>query len=238
MSNEPTGAELGKKRAAELALARVEPGMKLGLGSGSTAEWFVRCLAGRITDGLDVTCVATSRRTEKLARDCHIEILTLDDVGRLDVTIDGADEIDPALNLIKGGGGCHLVEKIVAAASAEMIVIADDRKLVPQLGAFPLPVEVTPYGWQTTALMIEDVLRVWDVGGIEGGRRTVENHPFETDEKNYILDYHLGRIGEPAALTAALNAVPGVVENGLFINMAARAMIGAADGTAREVLPV
>lgn len=238
MSNEPTGAELGKKRAAELALARVEPGMKLGLGSGSTAEWFVRCLAGRITDGLDVTCVATSRRTEKLARDCHIEILTLDDVGRLDVTIDGADEIDPALNLIKGGGGCHLVEKIVAAASAEMIVIADDRKLVPQLGAFPLPVEVTPYGWQTTALMIEDVLRVWDVGGTEGGRRVVENRPFETDEKNFILDYHLGRIGEPAALSAALNAIPGVVENGLFIKMAARAMIGSPDGTAREVLPV
>jgi ribose 5-phosphate isomerase A len=238
MSNEPTGAELGKKMAAELALQRVESGMKLGLGSGSTAEWFVRCLAGRVTDGLDVTCVATSRRTEKLAQDCGIEIFTLDDIGRLDLTVDGADEIDPALNLIKGGGGCHLVEKIVAAASAELIVIADDRKLVPQLGAFPLPLEVIPYGWQTTALMIEDVLRVWDVGGTEGGRRTINNHPFETDEKNYILDYHLGRIGEPAALAAALNAVPGVVENGLFINMASRVMIGAADGTAREVLPV
>lgn len=235
---EPTGAELGKKTAAEMALDLVEPGTTLGLGSGSTAEWFVRLLAGRVTDGLDVTCVATSRKTEQLARDCGIEIHPLDDVGRLDLTVDGADEIDPALNLIKGGGGCHLVEKIVAAASTTMVVIADDSKLVPQLGAFPLPVEVATYGWQTTAVMIEDVLRVWDVTGTEGGRRTVDNQAFETDEGNYILDYHLGRINEVAALAAALNAIPGVVENGLFINMASRAMIGSADGTAREVLPV
>ena len=163
MTNEPTGAELGKKTAAEMALQLVQPGMTLGLGSGSTAEWFVRLMAGRITDGLDVTCVATSRRTEELAVHCGIKIHTLDDVGRLDLTVDGADEIDPALNLIKGGGGCHLIEKIVAAASADLVVIADDRKLVPQLGQFPLPIEVATYGWQTTALMIEDVLRAWDV---------------------------------------------------------------------------
>lgn len=235
---EPTGAELGKKTAAEMALDLVTPGMKLGLGSGSTAEWFVRLLAGRVTDGLDVVCVPTSRRTETLARECNIAVHSLDDVGRLDLTVDGADEIDPALNLIKGGGGCHLVEKIVAAASTDMVVIADDSKLVPQLGAFALPVEVVPFGWQTTAVMIEDVLRVWDVAGTEGGRRSTDSVAFETDENNYILDYHLGRIGEPAALAAALNAIPGVVENGLFINMASRAMIGAADGTAREVLPV
>jgi len=237
MSNEPTGAELGKKIAAEMALERVQSGMNLGLGSGSTAEWFVRCLAGRLTDGLKVTCVATSRRTEQLAQACGIEIFTLDDVGRLDLTVDGADEIDPALNLIKGGGGCHLIEKIVAAASDDLIVIADDRKLVPQLGAFPLPVEVARYGWQTTALMIEDVLRNSDVDGKEGGRRTVNSNPFETDEENYILDYHLGRIGDVAGLSTAMNAIPGVVENGLFVKMASRAMIGTADGTAREVLP-
>lgn len=237
MTAEPTGAELGKKTAAEMALALIEPGMKLGLGSGSTAEWFVKLLGARVKDGLEITCAATSRRTAALARDCGIEILPLDDIGRLDLTVDGADEIDPELTLIKGGGGCHLVEKIVAAASDDMVVIADDSKLVTQLGAFPLPVEVVPFGWQTTALMIEDVLRVWDVDGTEGGRRMTDGAVFETDENNYILDYHLGRITEAPALAAALNAVPGVVENGLFIGMASRAMIGSADGTAREVTP-
>jgi len=238
MSTEPTGAELGKKTAAEMALELVQPGMALGLGSGSTAEWFVRLLAGRVTDGLDVTCVATSRRTEELATHCGVKIRTLDDVGRLDLTIDGADEIDPALNLIKGGGGCHLIEKIVAAASTDFVVIADDRKLVPHLGQFPLPIEVATYGWQTTAIMIEDVLRAWDVDSREGGRRLINSTAFETDENNYILDYHLGRIGDPENLAAALNAIPGVIENGLFINMASRAMIGSTDGTAREVKPV
>lgn len=237
MSTEPTGAERGKKTAAEMALELVDSGMKLGLGSGSTAEWFVRLLAARVADGLDVTCVATSRRTEELAVQSGIKIHPLDDVGRLDLTVDGADEIDPALNLIKGGGGCHLIEKIVAAASAEFVVIADDRKLVPHLGQFPLPVEVTRYGWQTTALMIEDVLRAWDVDGKEGGRRTKDSAAFESDEGNFILDYHLGRIGDPTSLATTLNAIPGVVENGLFINMAARAMIGSDDGTAREVKP-
>ena len=162
----------------------------------------------------------------------------MDDVGRLDLTIDGADEIDPSLNLIKGGGGCHLIEKIVAAASTDLVVIADDRKLVKQLGQFPLPIEVATYGWQTTALMIEDVLRAWDVDGKEGGRRIFNSSAFETDEKNFILDYHLGRIGDPASLASALNQIPGVIENGMFINMASRAMIGSEDGTAREVRPV
>lgn len=238
MTDEPTGAELGKKTAAEMALALIEPGMKLGLGSGSTAEWFVKLLGERMRGGLEITCAATSRRTAALAKECGIEIVPLDDIGRLDLTVDGADEIDPHLTLIKGGGGCHLVEKIVAAASNDMVVIADDSKLVPQLGAFALPVEVVPFGWQTTALMIEDVLRVWDVDGTEGGRRMADGAVFETDEKNYILDYHLGRITEAPALAAALNAVPGVVENGLFIGMASRAMIGSADGTAREVKPI
>lgn len=237
MSDDPTGAELGKKTAAEMALKFVSADMKLGLGSGSTAEWFVRLLGDQVRDGLSITCAATSKRTQALALDCGVTVMPLDDLGRLDLTIDGADEIDPALNLIKGGGGCHLVEKLVAAASDDLIVIADDRKLVPQLGAFPLPVEVATYGWQTTASMIEAALRVADVDGTEGARRVADGTAFETDEGNYILDYHLGRIGNPAALATALNAVPGVVENGLFIGMASRAMIGAADGTAREVRP-
>lgn len=237
MTTQPSGAELGKKTAATMALDLIQPDMKLGLGSGSTAEWFVKLLGVRVREGLSVTCAATSRRTEALANKCGIAILGLDDIGRLDLTVDGADEIDPALNLVKGGGGCHLVEKIVAAASDDLIVIADDRKLVAQLGAFPLPIEVAAYGWQTTALMIEDVLRASDVDGTEGGRRTIKSEAFESDEGNYILDYHLGRIGNPAALATALNAIPGVIESGLFIGMASRAMIGAADGTAREVRP-
>lgn len=226
MKDEPTGAELGKKRAAELALGAVADGMKLGLGSGSTAEWFVKLLGVRMAEGLKVDCAATSKRTAALAAECGIAIRPLDDIGQLDLTVDGADEIDPALNLMKGGGGCHLVEKIVAAASDDLIVIADDRKLVETLGAFPLPVEVATYGWQTTARMVAALV------GQSGQRR---GDPFLTDEGNYILDYELGRIDDPAALAVALNEIPGVVENGLFIGMASKAMIGAADGTAREV---
>ena len=236
MTDEPTGAELGKKNAADLALAAVEPGMKLGLGSGSTAEWFVKLLGARIADGLSVDCAATSKRTAALAAQCGIRIRDLDDLGRLDLTVDGADEIDPALNLIKGGGGCHLVEKIVAAASDTLIVIADDRKLVQTLGVFPLPVEVVPFGWQSTARLIGDVLAGADVDGREGARRGGDE-PFRTDEGNFILDYSLGRIDDPVGLDAALNAIPGVVENGLFTGMAAKAMIGTAAGTAYQVLP-
>lgn len=237
MTDEPTGAELGKKRAAEMALGAVADGMKLGLGSGSTAEWFVRLLGARVAGGLKIDCAATSKRTAALAAEGGIAIRSLDDLGQLDLTVDGADEIDPALNLIKGGGACHLVEKIVAAASDRMIVIADDTKLVTTLGAFPLPVEVATYGWRTTARMVDALLAEVDVEGREGARRGGDT-PVTTDEGNFLLDYRLGRIGDPAGLAVALNEIPGVVENGLFIGMASKAMIGAADGSAREVLAV
>ncbi|MCL4153562.1 UNVERIFIED_CONTAM: hypothetical protein GTU68_016493 [Idotea baltica] len=220
-----------------MALRLVVTDMKLGLGSGSTAEWFVKLLGARVAEGLSITCAATSKRTAVLAQECGIPIRPLDEVGRLDLTIDGADEIDPLLNLIKGGGGCHLVEKIVAAASDDMVVIADDRKLVPVLGAFPLPLEIATYGWKTTAGMIDAVLADADVDGRIGARRG-GNDPFMTDEGNYVLDYDLGRVADPVGLSQALNAIPGVVENGFFLGMASKAMIGAADGTAREVLPI
>jgi len=233
----PTGAELGKKTAAEMALGHVEGGMALGLGSGSTAEWFVRLLGERMAvERLDIACAATSRRTEDLARECGIPLRALDDFDRLNLTVDGADEIDPALNLIKGGGACHLIEKIVASASDTLVVIADESKLVPVLGAFPLPVEIATLGWGTTMRRLHEGL-----GDVPLARRLHAQRgdsPVLTDEGNYIVDCRMGRIEDAAALATTLSAIPGVVEHGLFLGMASRALIGSADGTAREVLPV
>ena len=227
----PTGAELGKKTAAAMALGHVQGGMALGLGSGSTADWFVRLLGERMAQGgLDITCTATSKRTETLARECGIPLRALDHFDRLDLTVDGADEIDPALDLIKGGGACHLIEKIVAAASDTLIIIADESKLVPVLGAFPLPVEIATLGWGTTMRRIAEV-----VGDVPLARRGGET-PVLTDEGNYIIDCGMGQIADASALATALNAVPGVVEHGLFLGMASRALIGSPDGTAREVM--
>lgn len=232
----PTGQELGKKTAAAMALEHVQSGMALGLGSGSTAEWFVRLLGERMAaDRLDIACAATSRRTEALARAHGIPLRPLDDFDRLDLTVDGADEIDPALDLIKGGGACHLIEKIVAAASDTLVVIADESKLVPVLGAFPLPVEIATLGWGTTMRRLGEALPGVPLARRMQARR--EGDPVLTDEGNYIVDCRMGRIGNAAALAATLNAVPGVVEHGLFLGMAARALIGSADGTARAVLP-
>lgn len=231
--SEPTGQDLGKKTAAAMALAHVKPGMALGLGSGSTAEWFVRLLGERLRgEALDIACAATSRRTETLARQEGIPLRPLDEFERLDLTVDGADEIDPALNLIKGGGACHLIEKIVATASNDLIIIADESKLVPVLGAFPLPVEIATLGWRTTMRRLADAL-----GDIPMARRGGDD-PTLTDENNYIVDCRMGQIADAQTLAATLSAIPGVVEHGLFLGMASRALIGGVDGTAREVLPV
>ncbi len=239
----PTGAELGKKTAAAMALGHVHDGMALGLGSGSTAEWFVRLLGERIrNEGLTIACAATSKRTESLAREQGIPLRPLDDFERLDLTVDGADEIDPALDLIKGGGACHLIEKIVATASDRLIIIADESKLVPVLGAFPLPVEIATLGWGTTMRRLDEALADLSPsrqgGDIPLTRRLNNQHkddPVLTDEGNYIIDCHMGRIENAAALAAALNAIPGVVEHGLFLGMASRALIGSTDGSARDV---
>jgi ribose 5-phosphate isomerase A len=224
--------------AAKRATEFVEDGMKLGLGTGSTAAWMVRCLAERIREeGLKVVGVPTSTRTAELAASLGVPIASLDDVKWLDLTIDGADEFDPHLALIKGGGAALLQEKIVATASDQMIVIADAAKEVAQLGAFPLPVEVIPFGWQTTKALIEETLVSLDVLHRDCTLRMNGDRPLVTDEANFIIDLHLKRIGNPRQLALVLNQIPGVVENGLFIDICDIVVIGHGDGrvTVRDI---
>ncbi len=217
--------------AAKRAVEFVESGMRLGLGTGSTAAWMVRCLAERIREeGLKVKGVPTSTRTAELAHQLGVPIMSLDEAKWLDLTIDGADEIDPNLNLIKGGGAALLQEKIVATASDQMIVIADAAKDVSVLGAFPLPVEVIPFGWQTTKALLEETLVSLDVLNRDCTLRMNGDKPLVTDEANYIVDLHLKRIGNPRQLAMVLNQIPGVVENGLFIDICDIVVIGHGDG--------
>ena len=223
--------ETAKFAAARRAVDFVEGGMRVGLGSGSTAAWMVRCLGQRVREeGLKITGVPTSDRTAALARAEGITVVALEEARWLDLTIDGTDEFDPDLNLIKGGGGAHLREKIVATASDQMIVIADAAKEVAHLGAFPLPVEVVPFGWQTSKALIEEMLVSLDVLGREVTLRMKGDVPFTSDEGNRILDLHLGRIVNARQLALVLNQVPGVVENGLFIDICDRVVIGHGDG--------
>jgi len=220
-----------KYAAARRAVDLVEDGMKLGLGTGSTAAWMVRCLAEKARDeGLRLTCVPTSLRTAELARTLGLKVVSLDEAGWLDLTIDGTDEFDADLTLIKGGGGALLQEKIVATASDRMVVITDITKEVKALGGFPLPVEVVPFGWQASRLLIEELLGALDVMGTSATLRMNGARPFVTDEGNHILDLGLGRIGNPRQLSLALNQVPGVVENGLFIDICDAVVIGHGDG--------
>ncbi len=231
MAAELSPIDKAKFVAAKRAVQYVENGMKLGLGTGSTAAWMVRCLAERIREeGLRVTGVPTSSRTAELARSLGVPITSLDEARWLDLTIDGADEFDPNLNLIKGGGAALLQEKIVATASDQMIVITDAAKEVAQLGAFPLPVEVIPFGWQTTKALIEETLVSMDVLSQECSLRMNGEAPLITDEANYIIDLHLKRIGNPRQLAMVLNQIPGVVENGLFIDICDIVIIGHGDG--------
>ncbi len=233
MAQPPTGAEAGKYAAACRAVDLVEDGMRLGLGTGSTAAWMVRALAARAAaDGLDLTCVPTSARTGALAARLGLRVVGLDDVPGLDLTIDGADEFDAEFRLIKGGGAAHLLEKIVAAASDRLVVITDPSKAVDVLGAFPLPVEVTPFGHDATARRIADVLAGADVAGRTVVLRVAGGAPVVTDEGNLIYDLHLRRIGDPARLMCALTCVPGVVETGLFLGMCDTVVIGHPDGRA------
>ena len=205
--------------------------MRVGLGTGSTAAWMVRCLGELVRDdGLKIKGVPTSTRTAELAREVGIEVISLDEAKWLDLTIDGADEFDANLNLIKGGGGALLQEKIVATASDQMIVIADVGKEVETLGAFPLPIEVIPFGWQTTQGAGRGDA---DLDGCAGPHATLRmngDRPFVTDEGNHILDLHLDRIGNARQLALVLNQMPGVVENGLFIDICDVVVIGYGDG--------
>ncbi|AXQ92992.1 ribose-5-phosphate isomerase RpiA [Cereibacter azotoformans] len=231
MPAERSPIDTAKFAAARRAVDFVQDGMKLGLGTGSTAAWMVRCLAERVREeGLRVQGVPTSSRTADLARELGIPVVTLDEARWLDLTIDGADEFDSEFNLIKGGGAALLQEKIVATASDRMIVIADAAKEVAQLGAFPLPVEVIPFGWQSTRMLIEEALIGLDVLGREVTLRRSGEAPLLTDEKNYILDLHLTRIGHPRQLALTLNQIAGVVENGLFIDICDTVVVGHGDG--------
>jgi len=230
MSGELSPIDKAKFVAAKRAAAFVEDGMRVGLGTGSTAAWLVRCLGEMVRDdGLRIRGVPTSTRTAVLAREVGIEVISLDEARWLDITIDGADEFDGDLNLIKGGGA-HLQEKIVATASDQMIVITDASKEVETLGAFPLPIEVIPFGWQTTRALMEETLVSMDVLGRDISLRMNGDAPFITDEGNHILDLNLKRIGNPRQLAMVINQMPGVVENGLFIDICDAVVIGHGDG--------
>ncbi len=231
MTEQLSPIDMAKKVAAQRSVALVEDGMKLGLGTGSTAAFMLRALAERVqADGLRVTCVATSQRTEDLARNLGLVVVGLDEARWLDMTIDGADEFDRDFNLIKGGGAALLREKIVASASDRMVVITDSSKEVATLGAFPLPVEIIPFGWQATRTMVEDLLVAFDVLGHDCLLRREGDRPVLTDNGNHILDLHLTRIDDPALLALRLNQIPGVVENGLFIGICDTVVIGHGDG--------
>ena len=231
MAGELSPIDKAKFVAAKRAAQFVEDGMRVGLGTGSTAAWLVRCLGDMVReDGLRIKGVPTSTRTAELARDVGIEVISLDEAKWLDLTIDGADEFDGDLNLIKGGGGALLQEKIVATASDQMVVIADVGKEVETLGAFPLPVEVIPFGWQTTQALIEETLISMDVLGRSSTLRMNGQVPFVTDEGNHILDLHLNRIGNARQMALVVNQMPGVVENGLFIDICDAVVIGFGDG--------
>jgi ribose 5-phosphate isomerase A len=219
-----------KRQAAAQALEHVRDGMKLGLGTGSTAKHFVELLGMRVRDGLNVIGVPTSEATRIDAERCGIALTTLDEVDRLDLTVDGADEIDPSLNLIKGGGGALLREKIVAAASDRMIVIADDSKWVDVLGRFPLPVEVIPFGLAATRRAIGKAFAQCGDSGQMVLRKGKDGHVFVTDGGHWIVDAHLGRITDAPRLAGLLTSIPGVVEHGLFIGLAGMAVLAGAGG--------
>jgi len=219
-----------KRRAAAAALAEVESGMRLGLGTGSTARHLVDLLGERVRAGLDVLCVPTSEATAAQARGLGIPLTTLDETPELDLTIDGADEIGPGLNLIKGAGGALLREKIVAAASRRMIVIADGSKVVDALGRFPLSIEVNRFGLAATQVMVERVALEHGATGSVVLRLLASGDPLVTDGGHLILDALFGRISTPEALSADLHDVPGVVEHGLFLGLCARAYVAGPNG--------
>ncbi|MBX8824889.1 ribose-5-phosphate isomerase RpiA [Ochrobactrum sp. SFR4] len=218
-----------KIAAAAEALTHVKSGMKLGIGTGSTAEEFVRLLAVKVAEGFEIIGVPTSERTAALCTELGVPLTTLEETPHLDLTIDGADELDGDLSLIKGGGGALLREKIVAAASDAMIVIADESKVVDTLGRFPLPVEVNRFGLAATKLAIEKAIAGL---GLEAplNLRMKDGEIFVTDGGHYILDASFGRIPDTKALSDALFAIPGVVEHGLFIGLARAAIVAGTSG--------
>ncbi len=223
-------AEDFKRRAAARALEYVTDGMRIGLGTGSTARHFVDLLAEKVHGGLNVVGVPTSEQTLAQAVELCIPIATLDEVGELDLCVDGADEVGPQLSLIKGGGGALLREKIVARAAKQMIVIADTSKKVDVLGRFPLPIEVVDFGLTSITRSVKDAIASVGGAGALVLRKDRDGHPFVTDQGHVILDAHLGAIPDPVALARAVAEVPGVVEHGLFIGLATQVILAGVDG--------
>jgi ribose 5-phosphate isomerase A len=219
-----------KRQAAARALEEVRDGMRVGLGTGSTAKHFVELLGERVRSGLKIVGVPTSEATRLDAERQGIPLTTLDDVDSLDLTVDGADEIDHALCLIKGGGGALLREKIVASASNRMIVIADSSKWVETLGRFPLPVEVVPFGLAATQRAMVRAFAQCGVSGQMVLRRAKDGHVFVTDGGHWIVDAHLGRVVDARRLAGGLNGIPGVVEHGLFVGLASMVVLASAEG--------
>lgn len=233
---EAANIDPAKLAASRAAIELVRDGMRLGLGSGSTAMIMVRELAAKVkAEGLNIRCAATSKVTAELAESLGLKVESLDAIGWLDLTIDGADEVDPELNLIKGGGGAHLREKIVASASDRMVVIADPGKVVDVLGGFDLPVEVLIFGYESTCELIRRALANLGLEGKKMQLRQRNGAAFVSDEGNYIVDISVQSIPDPQALGAALTAIPGVVEQGLFLGLSDLAIIGHPDGTATQL---
>lgn len=213
--------ELVGTQAAEL----VQSGMTIGLGTGTTIEWLVKELGKRINSGLEIRAVSTSEASSKLAAQYNIQLIELNDAAKIQLAIDGADEIDPQLQLIKGGGGALFREKMVAAAAEEFIVIADHSKLTDQLGGYPLPVEVMIFNWkQVEKQMIRLFNKPLQL------RKNKDGSAFITDHGNHIIDISFGKITDPAAVNNTLHNIPGVIETGLFLNMAHKVLIGYPDG--------
>lgn len=231
---QPGSSQDRAKQAAGRTAAQLycHDGMLLGLGSGTTSHWFVRALADLIRDGLDVVGVPTSTATRDLALGLGIRLADLNDVPELDLTVDGPDEIDHDGSMIKGGGACLLWEKVVARASRRMVVVADDTKVVDRLGAFPLPVEVLPFGWISTRRLIVALFADSGYTDVRIEPRLRDGALLITDSGNHILDAHLGTIADAAPLATGLNQIPGVIENGLFVGIADELVVGHADSRA------
>ncbi|MDW6023437.1 ribose 5-phosphate isomerase A [Mesorhizobium sp. BAC0120] len=227
-----SGQDEAKKAAGRRVIEEfVKDGMKLGLGSGTTSHFFVRELGKHVANGLKVTCTTTSRSTNDVARESGIALTDPNDIGEIDLTVDGPDEIDRDFNMIKGGGACLLWEKIIAHASKRMITICDESKIVERLGAFPLPVEVVQFAWKQTERMVANVLADHRIKGAVIERRMRGGQPVVTDSGNFILDCRCGVIPSPAKLEIELNRIPGVVENGLFTRESQGMVVGRFDGT-------
>ncbi len=217
--------EEGKRLAGEKAAEHVKDGMVVGLGTGSTAYYAIKKVGQMVSDGIEIVAIPTSVWTEKLAKDCGIPLSTLDEHPSIDLTIDGADEIDPNLDLIKGMGGALLREKVVASVSVREIIITDESKLVDVLGTkSPLPVEVIPFALETCQLRLDDICDSLKL-------RVVDGQPYVTDNGNLIVDCRFSKITDAKGLESELNGIPGVVENGLFVGLTTFAIVGTGEGT-------